>query len=1609
MHHPKRKSSALIGRRSSQAPPKDVVGGVPDLLQFTTKSVSAARPAPAPEPEPAAPPPPPPVQPVIAPAPPEPIVVHGEPAAQITRLARIGRAIRLGLRFIRSARNAPRATSAPAFADFWDIKPTLAPTRRKLNKFIFEAATDLSVIVDGQEVIHEYCTQVDPNMYTTEALAVRERLRHDPVVVRVAREFWSTFGKAFSESRDDDQRLLNRLTYVDFHMRLVRALYPPDALTDEASRRLAVDDWASDSRGATRMNFKEFRAALYEIADLWTPSLDASDYVYFLKVLFCRMAFRSQVARVNGLLRRPDTRFQWKPLPQVSNATPFEDYFDVESLDGASTRSDSKRNSLIDRGAAPSPPPAADAKRRRGSILKRPVDRPAYTGPPSPPARSPSPPTSTRARPAAPKRPPKVLSFMAPPKQRVKAAPLPPPVFEDDEAASDTPTTTTTTTTTPRGKRPPSKRTVSTSPARRQRRRRRTDRSLSAMLDSIVRDVGGWAASGAGPAATTSPAPFEDSIAGRYPTNERTSSMSSTTTWVSRTLTETTTTAPEATRRSRHGAAIDEFRRRGAPALSDDERDSDDEEDGAAAGPAGTRSLTLDERHKRAMREAPEWRRRRPSMSAASGDDDGASLGAGASSRRTQASERRRQQMVAPSSDGSEFKPVYKKDPVAAAVANVDDYGHVVKQPDRIVESVDEDRRVRDVAGNDDEQAAGSVSSAAARSQRWATEAPHRHVPTTDPLGPPPVGARPAGSQAPPQATTDENDEDVGVVVDAQQRVDDAIAAEASAESAAVVDALAMRLATSPRLDGPVSGDRVRALCERAVTLSAQFLPDLTGPALVDALFSRMEQILPERAVPETPAPTSSARTATDLVNELYKRMANQQWHPSVPVDSLADSATSYAPGAAADWADGGAVTVRAPAINVLVTTTVAPPAPSSSASPVPTASTATAPAASSTSANPPATFAATVEPVRPAPSEEPVALDRPVPPAEERPQSQRAGRGHWAPRDPVPAPPASAAPDGRSRPGSASTQQQPTPSRPDEPQPPPSPPSPRRRQRRPATRRPRAVSNAAVSPMRISIVPGLRRSHPSVDLLQHPSTTGAASAADEGVPSSSWFRAQGVRLGTGHPAGPLRITPRPPTRPNASPRYERQRHRAVSHPSLSTALAVTPAVAQRAQGATFEHDDDDEATIDDLWAVHREQQRDRRARRPDADTAQPGAAASNVPEDVLMTELAEQLSSSSLAPLSLDVGQPRKAVLDALLRPLLASRKSLTTLPQSRSCDHLSVVSGSLGFLSSPKTYRQRPSSAQAMRPTPVLDVAHKRERSSSPARRLEPPRPVHAIAVGASSHVGDSSPPDEAIGPGIAITGVVGPGHVAACPDGAVPHPVTVVAQHCHNAPAAASLETSLTITPALPGWCRRRPSSAPARSVPAPVQDEDLHRLPEQEGGDDDDDADIDRLASCLTVTTVLGAAPPGPGAIKGAPLYLPVHRPEGERIRTPLPPASPSGSARDPHLVQILRRALGKGSHSCRPVSARSHVRAHRDRSLAGGRHWAPPGQASGPEALLTDPGSQASLDCQIDDRGRAICRLRAWTPVPCFASRPCDDAARAPSPPTGSASVRLLHF
>jgi hypothetical protein len=63
----------------------------------------------------------------------------------------------MGLRFIGIAREsgpntAPLAktSSAPAFAGFWDIKPQSAPTRRKLNQFIFEEARDISVIVAGK-------------------------------------------------------------------------------------------------------------------------------------------------------------------------------------------------------------------------------------------------------------------------------------------------------------------------------------------------------------------------------------------------------------------------------------------------------------------------------------------------------------------------------------------------------------------------------------------------------------------------------------------------------------------------------------------------------------------------------------------------------------------------------------------------------------------------------------------------------------------------------------------------------------------------------------------------------------------------------------------------------------------------------------------------------------------------------------------------------------------------------------------------------------------------------------------------------------------------------------------------------------------------------------------------------------------------------------------------------------------------------------------------------------------------------------------------------------------------------------------------------------------
>ena len=58
----------------------------------------------------------------------------------------------------------------------------------------------------------------------------------------------------------------------------------------EEAEAAAEDDWASDSKGQETLSREAFMDAIFELADMWTKTIDPHEYVEFLGTLFGRLA-----------------------------------------------------------------------------------------------------------------------------------------------------------------------------------------------------------------------------------------------------------------------------------------------------------------------------------------------------------------------------------------------------------------------------------------------------------------------------------------------------------------------------------------------------------------------------------------------------------------------------------------------------------------------------------------------------------------------------------------------------------------------------------------------------------------------------------------------------------------------------------------------------------------------------------------------------------------------------------------------------------------------------------------------------------------------------------------------------------------------------------------------------------------------------------------------------------------------------------------------------------------------------------------------------------------------------------------------------------------------
>ena len=151
----------------------------------------------------------------------------------------------------------------------------ITPREKRLkSRFSFEEVelkADSAYVNMGDE---------ESDFYTAEAKAKRRRLRFDPSIRAVARSLF------YLASGDANAVDLSKKEYIKLSLSMQKVLFKPFDVVSAVA--IANEDWRRDCGERMRMPKKRFVDSMFELADLWTDSLEPHKYVTFLsKLLDC--------------------------------------------------------------------------------------------------------------------------------------------------------------------------------------------------------------------------------------------------------------------------------------------------------------------------------------------------------------------------------------------------------------------------------------------------------------------------------------------------------------------------------------------------------------------------------------------------------------------------------------------------------------------------------------------------------------------------------------------------------------------------------------------------------------------------------------------------------------------------------------------------------------------------------------------------------------------------------------------------------------------------------------------------------------------------------------------------------------------------------------------------------------------------------------------------------------------------------------------------------------------------------------------------------------------------------------------------------------------------
>ena len=160
--------------------------------------------------------------------------------------------------------------------------------QKKCAKGFASAVTE----VEGDLARVSYQRQGSSYLNTSSAFVARVQLQRDPSILFALATWWSAAlamarlerPTAVALELSDYRRIYRLLYYTILHEEADTSYNEAEA--DESSE----EEWYSDDSGRTVMDEASFSAGMFELADLYTDSLAASDYVEFLDDLFERLS-----------------------------------------------------------------------------------------------------------------------------------------------------------------------------------------------------------------------------------------------------------------------------------------------------------------------------------------------------------------------------------------------------------------------------------------------------------------------------------------------------------------------------------------------------------------------------------------------------------------------------------------------------------------------------------------------------------------------------------------------------------------------------------------------------------------------------------------------------------------------------------------------------------------------------------------------------------------------------------------------------------------------------------------------------------------------------------------------------------------------------------------------------------------------------------------------------------------------------------------------------------------------------------------------------------------------------------------------------------------------